>query len=262
MLAKWKKPEGEEEDPDAREPYSVMTVEDAAEVLKEINEINLTKTPKGKEDARGASYVGFHTEMVRAKDVASPNEDWKAIPGTHQLHHVSTTTTPGELVIRKRLCFVCPACEDRDFLNCTRTEELGPVKTFRMVRLPSYVVEARAETRTRSGQDLHRHAMAGLATEGSVVAVDINNKMSMVLVTTPLGAGHFNDDMKGKVLTPMQQPNCFSSANAKIRKFDAALIRSPPLTAHEKEVREGQNKFFVFEINDYDFLSLRIEFLT
>jgi hypothetical protein len=135
MLAKWRKPAGEEEDPEARERFWVRTVEDAAEVLKEINDIDLGKALKAKEDARGARYIGLRTELVLAKDVATPSDDWKTLPGTHQLHQVSTTSTPGLLLTRKRSCFLCPACEDRNFLNCTRTEELGPVETHHMVRL-------------------------------------------------------------------------------------------------------------------------------
>jgi hypothetical protein len=253
MLAKWRKPVGEEEDPEARERFWVMRVEDAAEILKEINNIDLSKALKGKKDARGAAYIGLHTQLVLAEDVATPSDDWKAIPGTHQLHQVSTTNTPGKLVTRKRSCFLCPSCDNRDFINCTRTEDLGPVEMHTMVRLPSYIV---APTETEES-DENPLAMAGLATKGSVVAVELNKKLSVVLITSPLGAGRFNDEMKGKVLTPMQQPNCFSTANAKTRTFNASLVRSSPLTAPAKAVREGRKKNSVFAINDSDFLSLR-----
>ena len=42
--------------------------------------------------------------------------------------------------------------------------------------------------------------MAGLASKGSVIAVDIdlNEKMEMVLVSTFLGQARFGDEMKGK----------------------------------------------------------------
>jgi hypothetical protein len=262
MLAKWRKPAGEEEDPDAKETSRVMTVADAAAVLEEINCLDLNKTPKGKEDARGAAYVGLHTELVLAKDVATPNEDWNQIPDTQKLHQVSTTITPGKLLIRKQSCFICPACEDRDFLNCTWMQELGPVAEFTMTRLHTHIAGARAETRTRSGQDLHRHALAGLAEEGSVIAVDFKDNISLVLVTGPLGSGQFNDDMKGRVLKQLEQPNRFSSTNSRIKKFDAGFVRSPPLTAQKKVVGKGKKKFSEFEINECDFLSLRNEFLS
>jgi hypothetical protein len=252
MMAKWRKPVGEEEDPEARERFWIRTVEDAAEALQEINNIDLGKALKAKEDARGARYIGLRTELVLAKDVATPSDDWKTLPGTHQLHQVSTTKTPGLLLTRKRSCFLCPACDDRDFFNCTRTEDLGPVEEHRMVRLPSFIA-APAETEDSNENHL---AMAGLAKEGSVVAVDLNKKLAVVLVTTPLGAGRFNDEMRGKLLMPMQQPNCFSTAKAKTRTFSASLVRSSPLTAPAKEMREGRKRYSVYEINDSDFLSL------
>jgi hypothetical protein len=104
--------------------------------------------------------------------------------------------------------------------------------------------------------DENRLAMAGLATSGSVVAVELSKKLSMVLVTTPLGAGNFNDDMKGRVLIPMEQPNCFSTAKAKTRTFSASQVRSSPLAAPAKEMGKGRKKYSVFEINDHEFLSL------
>jgi hypothetical protein len=253
MLAKWRKPVGEEEDPEARERFWVRTVEDAAEVLKEINDIDLGKALKAKEDVRGARYIGLRTELVLANDVATPSDDWKTLPGTHQLHQVSTTSTPGLLLTRKRSCFLCPACDNHDFSNCTRTDDLGPVEEHRMVRLPSFIA-APAETEDSGENPL---AMASLATKGSVVAVELSKKLSVVLVTTPLGGGHFNDEMKGKLLMPMEQSNCFSTAKAKPRTFSASLVRSSPLTASAKEMREGQKKYSVFEITDSDFLSLR-----
>jgi hypothetical protein len=50
---------------------------------------------------------------------------------------------------------------------------------------------------------------------------DWSKKLSVVLVTTPLGGGHFNDKMKGKLQMPMEQSNCFSTAKAKPRTFSA-----------------------------------------
>ena len=194
-------------------------------------------------DTCGAFLSGLQTFVISPEEVPSSTDDFNTIPGTHQLHQLTTTSTPGKLLIRKRSCFTCPPCEEGDYAQCRRTEELGPVTTFKMTRTPTWIAERQAESGD-SEEVGEQMTLAVLAEPGSVIAVDIdaNDTITIILVTSPLGSLRFKDELKGKKLIPLQQQNCFSLAGAKVVKFDAKLVRSPPLQAVKKSARNGAQK--------------------
>ena len=185
-----------------------------------------------------------------------PNWDWERIDGTRTLHQVITTSTPGELLVRESSCFSCPSCKEYDFENCLRTEELGPVVRVTVRRTSTTVPAARAETRTRAGQERHRNETAELAMEGSVIAVakDERQELDFVLITKPLGGLSDPEQLQGKILKRVEGiPNRFSTTGGDSISFSAAIVRSPPLLVRE----EGD----FFEIDDRELSALVSEFL-
>jgi hypothetical protein len=227
--------------------------------------LDLRHTLPGKEDARGCFYSGMHTEVVLPGDVATPQVDWERIEGTHDLHQLITTATPGELLVREASCFSCPSCQGGDYINCRRTQELGPLERIDMHRICTTIPHAHAATRTRYGQDQHRLALATLAVPGSVIAVALGARqtMTMVLVTKAMGDLGRPDEMKGKKLIHQtSQPNLFTSTNSNIISFNAALVRTPPLLMTSKAVQKGCKTLTIFEINDNEFSALANKFLT
>jgi hypothetical protein len=243
------------------------SVEQVVDYLKTINFLDLQHTQPGREDASGCFYSGLHTALVKPGDVAVSRADWKPIDaiGTHKIHQLITTSTPGELLVRECSCFSCPPCEDGDFLHCQRTEELGPLIPIKMIRSSSSIPDARAETRTRSGQEEHRVALASLAVPGSVIAIAQGPRqtMTMVLVDKAMGELRHQDELKGrKLIQASSQANQFTSTKAKVITFNAALVRTPPLIVTSKAVKTGLKSRTIYTINDSEFTVLQNEFLT
>jgi hypothetical protein len=112
------------------------SVKQVVDYLKDINFLDLQHTQPEREDASGCFYSGLHTTLVKPGDFAVSRADWERIDaiGTHKIHQLITTSTPGQLLVRECSRFSCPPCEDGDFINCQRTEELGPLINIQMIR--------------------------------------------------------------------------------------------------------------------------------
>jgi hypothetical protein len=134
------------------------SVEQVVDYLKDINFLDLQHTQPGRKGASRCFYSGLHTALVKPGDVAVSRADWERIDatGTHKIHQLITTSTPGQLLVRECSCFSCPPCEDGDFNNCQRTEELGPLIPIQIICSSTSIPDARAETRTCSSQEDHR----------------------------------------------------------------------------------------------------------
>ena len=231
--------------------------------LPNINFVDLQRTRKGREDSKGFFFSGIHGEVVNARDVSEPHTDWERIEGTRDLHQLHTTTVPGELLVRESSCFSCPSCESGAFAECRRQEELGSVDKVLMVRASSVAGSSRAATRTRAGQERHRHEVAELACPGSIIAITRGQRqeLNFILVTKTKGQLSNAELLKGKVLTEVEgRRNFFTSSGAKLLTFEAALVRSPPLLFEERAVVVNGKKLNIFEINETEYLSLIAEF--
>ena len=241
----------------------LRTIDNIATHLPKLNYLDLSKTPPGKEDSKGFFLIGMHGEVVKTGDVSVSSLDWERIEGTRDLHQLITTSKPGELLIRESSCFSCASCEFGDFVNCTRTDELGSVKSVAIQRLSSSFPSARAATRTRAGQDRHRHDTAELAEIGSIIAIarGESQEINFILVTKPMGQLSHKDLLQGKVLEKTAMaPNHYSSTGAKMVSFHAELVRSPPLL-HQKlsMMVEGREKRIIV-IEEFEFNGLVSEY--
>ena len=239
----------------ARRP--LRTITDVANFLPTINFLDLNRTRPGKENNRGFFYSGFNGEVVQPDDVRVSKLDWEPIDKTRDIHQLSTTSIPGELLTREASCFSCASCEDGDFINCLRTEELGQVKKF-MVKRKSSSSSARA---TRS-ELRHRHDIAELAKAGSVLAIaqGAQQEMNLVLIMKPMGELSDCNQLQGMTLSKTA-PNQFSTAGALCLTFHAETVRSPPLLYQEKSITVDGVEERIFEVESYELNGLINEFL-
>ena len=242
----------------------LRNITDIAAHLQTLNFVDLRKTRLGREDSKGFFYSGLHTEAVSPQDISEPPTDWERIEGTRDLHQLHTTNIPGELLVRESSCYSCPACSKRDFLRCSRIDELGPIESVMVQRTSSVVSSARAATRTRSGHERHRNEIADLANPGSVIAISRGQRQDLNFVQVTKGRGQSSDEnsLQGKVLVKIQNSsNRLTSTGAKLLTFDVSLVRSPPLAFRSSAAVVDGKKLTICEINENEFNSLVANFL-
>ena len=239
----------------------LRTIDDVANFLPTINFLDLNKTRPGMEDHKGFFYSGFIGEVVNPRDVKVSTLDWDPVDHTRDLHQLSTTSIPGELLTRESSCFSCASCEEGDLFNCSRTEELGFVEKVMVKRVSGNKRSAR--DRTRQSQDRQRHGMAELAMAGSVIAIALGVQLetTLVLITKPMGQLADRKQLQGKTLTKIA-PNQFSTIAAQTLEFHAATVRSPPLMCQKSSTTSNGGEDIVFVIEDYELNGLINEYLV
>ena len=160
----------------------LRSIQDVANFLLSLNFIDIRKTKPGKEDNKGFFYSAYHAEVVKPTAVQTSKADWDPIVGSRDLHQLITTKVSGELLVRESSCFSCAECEFGNFVDCKRTEELGPIELKKMKRASSTSKYDRSASRSRFGQARHRHECAELAKSGSIIAIAHGQRQQLSLV--------------------------------------------------------------------------------
>ena len=241
----------------------LRSIHDVSNFLQSLNFVDVHRTKPGKEDTKGFFYSAFHAEVVQPAAVQTSSADWDALERTRTFHQLITTEVSGELLVRESSCFSCSECEFGNYAACKRTEELGPISRVMMTRASSSNAAARKASRTRAGQEQHRHECAELAMSGSVIAVaqGRQQQINLVLVTKSMGQLTDPNMLKGRILVKTNTANEYTSLGSKLFSFNAELVRSPPLDIQTLPSAVNGESATRYRIDEQEFNSLVAEYL-